>query len=260
MVTEVTVRLSPQLDHSATVLAPFASVDEVTAVVPEIVGSGLQPSILEYLDVLTMASVTRAAELELGVPGAVAERTLAYLVILLETRTREQLDGDLEALAGILEKAGSIDTFVLPELAGRSLIEARERAFWVAKAAGAHDIIDIVVPRSKVPAFMAEAQAVAQRHGTFVGGCGHVGDGNVHLSFFLPGEDERRALLAELFAVGHAMGGQVSGEHGVGRDKQEFFLALTNPVSLALQRAIKQVFDPAGLLNPHRLLDERPLP
>ncbi len=260
IVTEVTLKLSPALPHAATMLIPFASLDDVTRVVPSIISEGLAPSILEYLDVLTMASVTAAASLELGVDPEVAERTVAYLVIVLETRTAEALDADLAALASHVDDFGALDVYVLPPHAATQLIEARERAFWVAKAAGAHAIIDIVVPRSAVPAFLERANEIAARHQTFLVGCGHVGDGNIHLSIYQPDDVTRAALLRELFATGVAMGGAISGEHGIGRDKQSDFLALSDPASLELQRAIKRVFDPHFLLNPYRLLDERPLP
>ena len=260
IVTEITLKLSPALPHAATVLVPFATLDEVTTVVPSIISEGLAPSILEYLDVLTMASVTQAAQLELGVDAGVAEKTLAYLVIVLETRTAEQLDADLIALAEHVTEHGALDVYVLPPHAATQLIEARERAFWVAKAAGAHDIIDIVVPRSGVPRFLERANALAAQYETFLVGCGHVGDGNIHLSIYQPDETRRADLLHELFRTGVEMGGAVSGEHGIGLDKQKDFLALADPVSLNLQRAIKRAFDPHHLLNPYRLLDERPMP
>ncbi len=260
MVTEVTLKLSPQMAHAATVLAPFSTVQQVTSVVPRIVSSALEPAILEYLDLLTMSSVTKAAGLELGVDAKVAEQTLAYLVIVLETRTAEQLEGDIEALAGLLDDAGALDVYVLPSHSATALIEAREKAFWNAKAAGAHEIIDIVVPRSTVPAFIERAQEIAHAHDTFLVGCGHVGDGNVHFSLFQPDDERRAALLHELFAFGVSLGGAISGEHGIGMDKQADFLLLSDPVSLQIQRQIKAVFDPRGLLNPHRLLDERPSP
>jgi glycolate oxidase len=260
IVTEVTLRLSPRFEHATTVLIPFANLEQVTAVVPTIVASGLAPSILEYIDVLTMAGVTARAGLELGVDAAIAAEALAYLVVVLETRTRTQLDEDVVALAELVQDAGALDVYVLEGTAGPRLIEAREGAFWVAKEAGAHDIIDVVVPRAAVPTFLADVAAMAQRLGCFVAGCGHVGDGNVHLSVFQPDEAIRTALLDELFAAGVALGGAVSGEHGIGRDKQRPFLMLTDEASLRLQRAIKMTFDPQQLLNPHRLLDERPLP
>lgn len=260
LVTEVTLRLSPRMENSATVLVPFATLEEVTNVVPSIISSGLQPSILEYLDILTMGSVTSRSGLELGVDADVASRTLAYLVIVLETRTREQLDRDVEDLGTHVLAAGALDVYVLPDGSGQRLIEAREQAFWVAKEAGAHEIIDVVVPRSAVPTYLADIMKLAAEYETFVAGCGHVGDGNIHLSVYQADHERRDAFLHELFARGVAIGGAISGEHGIGRDKQRPFLALTDETALELQRSIKSVFDPRGLLNPYRLLDERPLP
>jgi len=259
-VTEVTLRLSPTLAHAATALVPFSSLGAVTGIVPAIVASGLEPSILEYADSVTMTAMVQAASLELGVAPAIAERTSAYLIIVLETRTAEQLEGDLATLAELVETGGALDVYVLPELAASRLIKARERLFWVTKAAGANDILDIVVPRSTVATFLEEASRIAERYNSLVFGCGHVGDGNVHLSVFQPDDDQRAKLLHELFAFGLELGGQISGEHGIGRDKQAPYLALTDPALVELQRRIKQVFDPGQLLNPYRLLDDRPLP
>jgi glycolate oxidase len=257
LVSEVTLKLSPAMAHAATVLVPFASLDAITRVVPTVVGSGLQPSMLEYLDVRTMSAVTSAASLELGVEKSVAERALAYLIVVLETRAAEQLERDVVDLGTLLEAAGALDVYVLPEHAASRLIEARERLFWVSKDAGAKEIVDIVVPRSAVPAFLEEVARIGARHSTSITGCGHVGDGNIHLAVYLPDDDERAVLMRELFVVGLGLGGQISGEHGIGRDKQEHYLALTDPAVLALERGIKRVFDPQSLLNPYRLFDER---
>ncbi len=260
LVTEVTLRLSPAFAHSATVLVPFATLEEITRVVPSIVTSGLEPSMTEYIDLVTMRAMTDAASLELGVSPDVAGATTAYLVVVLETRTGAQLERDLEDLAQMLEDAGALDTYVLAGGVAQRLIEARERMFWAAKAAGADDIVDVVVPRSKVVDLLSAATRLAHEHGAIVTGCGHVGDGNVHLSVFLDDDERRDALLHDLFAYGLTLGGAISGEHGIGRDKQAPFLALSDPALIDLQRRIKAVFDPAALLNPYRLLDNRPAP
>jgi glycolate oxidase len=256
LVTEVTLKLSPALAHAATLLVPFPDLDAVTGAVPRLLAAGLQPSILEYLDAVTMVSISRAAALEFGVPEDVATKAAAWLVVLLETRTEAGLDADTEAAGSLLHDLGALDVFVLPPTSAKALIAARERAFYVAKSAGADEIVDVVVPRAAVADYLAAVATLADAHGAFVAGCGHVGDGNVHLSVYLPDETRRTALLDELFAAGVARGGQVSGEHGIGLDKRRPYLALTDPAVLSLQRRIKAVFDPDGLLNPGKLLDQ----
>ena len=260
LVTEVTVRLSPRLAHVATILVPFDDLDAVTRVVPRIVASGLEPAILEYLDTLTLEAISRASDLEVGVAAPIAARARAYLVVVLETRTAEQLERDVADLADLVDDAGALEVYVLAPNAGTRLIEARERVFWVSKAAGANEIIDVVVPRSRVPDFLERASEIATRHGAFIAGCGHVGDGNIHLSVYQPDDAARHTLLHELFAAGVALEGQVSGEHGLGRDKQPYYLDLADPAVVALQRRLKAVFDPQGRLNPYRHLDDRPRP
>jgi glycolate oxidase len=257
LVTEVTLKLSPVFENSATMLVPFSDLQAVTRVVPTLISSGLSPSILEYLDVLTMSSLSSGTDLHLGVNPDVANAAAAYLIVVFETRTPEQLESDLVAAAELVEKAGALDVYVLEGAAARQLIEARERAFWLSKAAGANDIIDVVVPRSTVPTFLETVSELATRHGAFVAGCGHVGDGNVHLSVFQPDAAKRDEFLLELFRAGLALGGAVSGEHGLGVDKRGPYLALADPALVELQRKIKHVFDPKGLLNPFRHLDAR---
>ncbi|MGH3731989.1 MAG: FAD-binding oxidoreductase [Acidimicrobiales bacterium] len=257
LVTEVTLKLSPILEHSATMLIPFNDVHAVTSVVPTLISAGLMPSLLEYLDVTTMSALQSGTDLHLGVDPAIAQQCAAYLIVVLETRGRDQLESDLEAAAELVGEAGALDVYVLEGAAASQLIQARERTFWLTKAAGANEIIDIVVPRSTVPKFLEVASALAERHGAYVAGCGHVGDGNVHLSVFQPDDGRREELLLDLFRAGVELGGAVSGEHGLGVDKRDAYLALTDPALVALQRKIKNVFDPKGLLNPYRHLDER---
>jgi glycolate oxidase len=125
----------------------------------------------------------------------------------------------------------------------------------VAKAAGADDIVDLVVPRAAIPRYMVAVAEIAKEHGAFITGCGHVGDGNVHLSVFQPDPEVRTELLRSVFRAGMALGGAISGEHGVGTEKKRYFLELEDPVKIELMRAIKRVFDPHGILGPGNLLD-----
>jgi glycolate oxidase len=256
LVTEATLRLYPRAPHTATVLAPFPSLDAVTHAIPRIVASGVGPMILEYIDMITLAAITAHVGLELGIPEEISSTAPAYLVVMMEQMSDARLEEDLEALADQLADLDALEVYVLPGGAAASLIDAREKSFWVAKANNADDIVDIVVPRASLPEFMERVATIASATGSWVAGCGHAGDGNVHLSVFQGDPDIRSQVLHDLFATGMALGGAISGEHGVGRAKQRYFLELEDPAKLALMRRIKSAFDPLGILNPGVLLGD----
>ncbi|MGE5697687.1 MAG: FAD-binding oxidoreductase [Candidatus Sericytochromatia bacterium] len=256
LATEVTVKLVPRLAHGAAVLAPFDDFDRVMAAIPKIVATGLGPNILEYIDGPLMAALADSENLELGIPDSIRESCEAYLIVALENNHDDRLQEDVETLADLLSQWGALDVYVLEGPSARKLIEARERAFWTAKAVGVDDLIDVVVPRASMPQFFRTARELALAEGVGVGGCGHAGDGNVHGIVFCKDPEVRRKVLTEIFAVALELGGAISGEHGLGRAKTSYFLELEDPAKIALLRRIKQSFDPAGILNPGVLFDD----
>ena len=179
---------------------------------------------------------------------------MAYLVVVLEGMEAGRVAEDVERLGTLLDELGALDVYVLPATSGAQLIAARERAFFVGKAAGCDDLIDAVIPRATIPDYLAQVAVLAQEHGAFVTGCGHIGDGNVHISVFQPDDEKRHALLHASFELALAAGGAISGEHGIGTAKLPYFLEMQDPVSLDLMRSIKRVFDPQGILGPDRVL------
>src|SRR4029077_4849712 len=255
LVTEATLRLYPRPAFAATVLAPFATLDDVTTAVPKIVASGVGPLLVEYIDFITMDAIAKGQGIGLGVARRVKAGALAYLVVVLEDRRDDRLDENTEELATLLAQLGALDVYVLPSSAGAKLIEAREKAFWTAKAAGADDILDMVVPRASMPQYMAAVSDLAKAAGSLVVGCGHAGDGNVHLSVFQKDPTARHDLIHDIFAAGMALGGAISGEHGIGTEKKVYVAELEDPVKLTLMRRVKAAFDPHGILNPGTIFD-----
>ncbi|HMD46352.1 MAG TPA: FAD-linked oxidase C-terminal domain-containing protein [Acidimicrobiales bacterium] len=253
LITEVTVKLSTRPACSATLLAPFADLATVTRAVPPLLAGPATPLILEYLDSLTMGAVTASAGVDLAIPDAVRDAALAYLVVVLESRRHDRLDEDVEETAGLLDRLGALDVYVLSPGAGADLISAREKAFYVARTSGADDILDVVVPRAEMEPFLSTVTALAERDGALLAVCGHVGDGNVHVSVFQPDRVRRERLEGAILAAGVAAGGAISGEHGIGTAKLGYFLALEDPVKVELMARLKAAFDPTGILGPGRI-------
>lgn len=255
LVTEAILRLYPRPRHAATVLAPFGSLPECTGAVPKLMHTGVGPLMVEYIDLVTMSALAGAGDLELGVPPEVQQQAVAYLVVVLENTHEDRLAEDTELVANLVGELGALDIYVLPPNAGAQLIAARERAFWVAKAAGADDILDVVVPRADIAAFMDEVSALASATGSWVSGCGHAGDGNVHLSVFQPDTTKRTEVIEGILRAGVGRGGAISGEHGIGVGKRKYLAAIEDPAKIALWRRIKTAFDPNNILNPGAIFE-----
>lgn len=253
LITEITLKVVARLTHDATILAPFSSMAEITSSIPKILGSGLEPLMLEYMDAMALNVTSEAADLELGIPDDVAEAAVAYLLLKLEESDSDRLDADVLKAGELLIELGALDVFVPPPAAGAALLAARESAFWVVKEMGVDDVTDAVVPRASIPEYMEAVSVLATENGAWVAGAGHAGDGNVHMSVFQPDAEKRHSLLLDIFTKGMELGGTISAEHGIGLAKLDYMMKLEDPIKLALMRSIKAAFDPNGILNPGKV-------
>ena len=189
--------------------------------------------------------------LDLGIPKEVQEKAAAYLVVVLENTQEDRLDEDIgRHWPNCWSPSGALEVYVLPQQAAGQLIGAREKAFFVAKADGADDIIDVVVPRAAIPAFLATAAEVANSHATLRDGL-RARRRRERPPVGLP----TRSREAGGGSAGHLpggmdLGGAISGEHGIGTAKKRYFEELEDPTKVALMRRIKEAFDPHGILGP----------
>ncbi len=133
---------------------------------------------------------------------------------------------------------------------GRAADRARERAFWSQRRAGADDIVDMVVPRASISGVHGRGRRARRgERGPSSSGCGHAGDGNVHLSVFQPDPAVRHETLIEMFAAGMALGGAISGEHGIGVDKKAVLARARGPGQARIDAADQ------GRVRPRRNLE-----
>jgi glycolate oxidase len=142
------------------------------------------------------------------------------------------------------------------------LLEARRLAYPAMERLGRVMVEDVAVPRSRLAAFLDGVERIAARTGLVIGVVGHAGDGNMHPTVVFERDDEQalaRATTAfdEVMQLGLDLGGTITGEHGVGLLKRDWLEREVGPVSMAVQRGIKDLLDPRGLLNPGKVL--RPL-
>jgi glycolate oxidase len=136
-----------------------------------------------------------------------------------------------------------------------ALFDARRLAYPALERLGPVLTEDVCVPRSQIPAMLAQITEIAARHGVTIATIAHAGDGNLHpLLITPPGDDAARAAaqaaFEEFLDAAIALGGTVTGEHGVGILKRDGMRRELDPGSIALQSAVRQALDPLGIFNP----------
>ena len=244
VITEATLRLRPLPPVPTTIASTFADVVDAGHAVTAI-ASTIRPSALELMDAASIAAVERVKPVGFD-PGVGA--------VLIA-----QVDGppdEADLVATACKAAGALDVIVSDdEVEGELLMAARRMVIPCVEKLGAVLIEDVGVPIPRVPELVAAVAAVAARHDVLVPVIGHAGDGNFHpLVTFDPSDDDarRRAALAfdEIMDAALALGGTVTGEHGIGSLKARHLREQLGDDVLDVTRRIKQALDPAGILNP----------
>jgi len=252
--TEITVALAPRPEASKYGVAYFEDLAAAAAAVEKIITSGILPATLEFLDNTCLVAVEDFAHLGLD--------TNAGALLLFGD------DGDLVSIEQSVNKMADIAkssqgcrgvTLAADIAAAEALLYARRCSLpALARLSSLSILEDIAVPRKAMAEVVNRIEAIGKNHGLRIGTFGHAGDGNLHPTIVLDKDDPREvaaaeAALAEIFALPLEYGGTITGEHGVGSAKLPYLEAKIGPANMQLQRSIKKVFDPAGILNPGRI-------
>jgi glycolate oxidase len=249
--TEVTLKLVRAPTDIATVLALYADVGAAAAAVQRVIAHGLVPRCLELMDAGTLEAIRRQNL-------AVDPRAGALLLVEVDGR-HTPIDGTLEALGETLSAGGEvIDIVAAQDAAQRGrLWEARRMLSTATRKLAKYKLSeDVVVPRSRLVSLLDEAGRICAREGVRHLTYGHAGDGNMHVNFLWDDPSERPAVdraIDGLMRATIALGGTLSGEHGIGVAKAAYLPLEQGPELVALQQDLKRAFDPSGLLNPGKI-------
>jgi glycolate oxidase len=252
--TEIIVALAPRPEASKYGVAYFEDLAAAAEAVEKIITSGILPATLEFLDNTCLVAVEDFAHLGLD--------TKAGALLLFGD------DGDLISIEQSVSKMAEIAksssgcrgvTLAADVAAAEALLYARRCSLpALARLSSLSILEDIAVPRKSMAEAVKRIEAIGVKHGLRIGTFGHAGDGNLHPTIVLDKDNPKEvaaaeAALAEIFALPLEFGGTITGEHGVGSAKLPYLEAKIGATNMQLQRDIKKVFDPVGILNPGRI-------
>jgi len=253
VVSEVTLRLLVKPPAARAVLLGFARVESAAQCVAEVIADGIIPAGMELMD----RPAIHAAEDFLGVGYP---RDVDALLIVEVDGPEAECGHVMQLVTGIAVRNGASTVRVSANEAERLQFWAGRKAAFPAMGRISPDYycIDGTIPRRRLPQMLTQMQDMSRRHGLRVANVFHAGDGNLHPLILYdanaPGELERaEAFAAEILRTCVAMGGVLTGEHGVGVEKRDLMGEMFNEVDLAHQERIKCAFDPAMLLNPGKV-------
>ncbi len=259
ILTQVTLKLLPAPTCSCTLVMPFGSLEECADMVPEVLALPFVPTAIEFLE----RELIDIVERNLGKLLPVRQGE-AVLIVMYDASSRQELDSAVEAAAEAALAHGAIDCCIAntPERAA-SVWAVRGGILEGMKADSvAQEECDVVVPRACIAEYVKAAKRIALSHGIRVEPCGHCGDGNIHTEMLRGPEmsDEEwksatHASLTELYALSKKLGGQLSGEHGIGNGRLKFLEEFVGERMIRLYKSIKLAFDDRLILNPGKVIE-----
>lgn len=259
IVTQVILRLLPLPAYSVTLLTLLLHVRQAMAMVPKIMTqSRIIPTSLEIMDHLSFSTSCQYLNEEL--PYGEAE---AMLLIEVDGNSWEQIERDYETIGELCLQEGALEVYVADNHTTRERVWSIRRSIAEAFMVDSpqQSLEDIVVPIAAIPDLMEVLERIASRYALQMPCYGHAGDGNLHITLVKNPESSleewyqaEKGALKELYQETVALGGTISGEHGIGTKRREYMEMAVSPEQIDLMKRIKEAFDPNYIMNPGKLI------
>jgi glycolate oxidase len=261
IVTKIVLKLLPLPRYDLLMLVPFRSLERAGEAVSAIFRAGFTPSALELVEIDALRITSRMVDSVLPINDDIE----AHLIIEVDGNHMDTLQGEMEAIAALLEEYGAGEDILFADDAVQKseLWKIRRRVAEAVKIEGYTIEEDTVVPRAALPALIRGVKELGRQYGFHAVCYGHAGDGNLHIRIKKEGsvnsqEDPRMIeSLRALFVLVKELGGTISGEHGIGLVQKGYMDIVFGDAQLELMRGIKKVFDPNNILNAGKIFDQK---
>jgi len=255
VITEALLRLTSKPKFAHTSRAEFPSLDDASRTVNAILSAGIVPATIELMDETAIACIEEA--MELGLPLDVE----AILIIEADGSDEEAVVREIKTIAHICRENGARQVNVARDEEERAELWQARRSVSPSLARHAPNKLgeDITVPLSAIPEAVRRIKGISAKYGLPIVVFGHAGDGNLHPNILFDKRDAEQwakveQMVGEIFGLALALGGTLSGEHGVGTLKLPYMEQALGGIALDVQRSIKQALDPQNILNPGKVL------
>jgi glycolate oxidase len=257
VVTKIVLRLLPLPKVQVDLLVPYDDFEAAADTVGDIIAHRVLPTAIEFMEQDSIHAVERLTGAEVPFDDAAA-----HLLIQLDGNSRDAVDADLEIVGDLCQRHGAREVLVADDRATRDrLWSARRKIVDALKhESPVNHMEDVVVPRAEIPALMRGIRAIAAEEEVRIVSFGHAGDGNVHVNVLKDHvADDRWAALVpavseRIFRLALSLGGQITGEHGVGATRRASLPLALEPAQIDLMRRLRDAFDPNRILNPGKIL------
>ena len=257
VITKIVLKLTTRPAKREVLLAPFSDLQDAINTVPDILRLRMIPAGLEFMERHIIRIIEDYLEWEFPYP-----EYDAFLMVIMDGDSEDEIHEYFETAAELCKKHGAAEALVPgSEHAKRRLLGAREQFYHAIKRYAPMELVDTVVPRSRIPEFVRDVKQLSEKYGIPVIVYGHAGDGNVHLHPLRENVSEEDwkeklpLLLGDIYRAAISCGGAVSGEHGIGTEKKPYLPIQVDEPLMTVMRNIKKAFDPDNILNPGKIFD-----